>query len=178
MGEGAWMFKMLRDLITRYISFAWHYFYEWWLFVGKVLPTYKISGESWCATQLIPLQSPILGYLWGIWILWFKGTSRVPIHVFPEILSYKWRLYSQIHPLKISSNELYPSFFHASKPFNDTYLSQSFPLEQYSGQIKQYCIHCDDVVFEKQRKEDTLCTISPEQCMIPPIAKAWSLDLS
>ena len=25
------------------------------------------------------LQSPILGYLWGIWILWFKGTSMVPI---------------------------------------------------------------------------------------------------
>ena len=25
------------------------------------------------------LQSPILGYLWDIWILWFKGTSSIPI---------------------------------------------------------------------------------------------------
>ena len=37
------------------------------------------------------------------------------------------------------------------KPFNDTYLSQSFQLEEYSAQIKQYYICCDDVVFEKQR---------------------------
>jgi len=49
------------------------------------------------------------------------------------------------------------TFSMHQKPFNDTYLSQSFQLEQYSSQINQYCIHCDDVVFEKQRKEDILC---------------------
>ena len=36
-------------------------------------PRVQISRAAW------PLQSPILGYLWGIWILWFKGTSMVPI---------------------------------------------------------------------------------------------------
>jgi hypothetical protein len=49
-----------------------------------------------------------------------------------------------------------PAFSMHQKPFNDTYISQSFQLEQYSSQINQYWIHCDDVVFEKQGKEDIL----------------------
>ena len=48
--------------------------------------TFMSHGQHWmCACSRMQvwitrsLQSPILGYLWGIWILWFKGTSMVPI---------------------------------------------------------------------------------------------------
>ena len=42
------------------------------------------------------------------------------------------------------------------KPFNVIYLVQAFQFEQYSSQINQYCIHCDDVAFEKPRKQEIL----------------------
>ena len=57
----------------------------------------------------------------------------VVLQVFPEILGYKLRPDSPNHLLKMSLNRLYPSFPMHPKPFNDTYLSQSFLLKQYSS---------------------------------------------
>ena len=42
MGKNSWMSEQLRELITKYVSFSWDYFYEHLLFVAKVMHTYKI----------------------------------------------------------------------------------------------------------------------------------------
>ena len=61
------------------------------------------------------------------------------------------------------------------KPFNVIYLAQVFQLVQYSSQINQYFIHCNDMAFDKQRKQDfCVLAITPEQCKTPFIVKAWS----
>ena len=93
------------------------------------------------------------------------------LHVFPKIFSYKWRLVKSIHWKSVQMS-LIPAFSMHQKPFNDTYLSQSF--NQNNVQHKQNNT-TSIVMMWSLRSKDILCTISLEQCMI---SHCKSMDLS
>ena len=64
---------------------------------------YCFLAKNWAEDLVLALQSPILGYLWGIWILWFKGTSMVPI---PRVV------------YEHHTNTMLPYQYHVTRPYH------------------------------------------------------------
>ena len=69
------------------------------------------------------------------------------LQVFADILSYKWRLDSKVHPLKISSIGLYPMFCHAWQAIECYVSCPGLSIRTIFITINQYCILCHFIQF-------------------------------